>query len=115
MAKQNTENTEVVDDDVFEDEVIEVTDSKRGLLTRIGEGITHAGEKLDEFNRKHKIVSTIATVGTGILIGAGATAAYVKHSQTGIGVADDDNFDDDGYIDVSYSDPTVSDDTTKTE
>lgn len=114
MAKQ--ENTqEAVEAEVVDEEVTEVEPKKKeGILTKIGHGITKAGEKLDEFNQKHKVISTIITVGTGVAIGAGATVAYVKHAQTGIGVSDDDEFDDEAYAsayDAVYDDPTIPDST----
>lgn len=89
---------------------------KKGILTRIGEGLTIAGQKLDDFNHKHKVLSTIVTVGTGVAIGAGATVAYVKHAQTGIGVSSDDEFDD-GYDDPYIIDlpPTSESDNSETE
>lgn len=112
MAKENTE--EVVETVEEPKEASEMEPKKKGVLTRIGEGITKAGERLDAFNQKHKVISTIITVGTGVAIGAGCTAAYVKHAQTGIGVSDDDEFDDDAYeaAYATYDDPTVSNDTT---
>lgn len=116
MAKQ--ENTEEVVIEVVDDDDVEVVDAKPGILTRIGGGITKAGQKLDRFNQKHKIVSTIATIGTGVLIGAGATVAYVKATSAG----DNSNSDDDysSYLETysTYDDPTVnnsSDETTTTE
>lgn len=109
MAQENTK--EVVETEVVDEEVTDVEPKKKGLLTKIGEGITKAGEKLDEFNQKHKVISTIITVGTGVAIGAGATMAYVKHAQTGIGVSDDDEFDDDAYeaAYATYDDPEIPD------
>ena len=104
--KQETVEATVVDEAVVED--VEEP-KKKGILTKIGEGLTKAGEKLDDFNQKHKVVSTIITLGTGVAIGAGATVAYVKHAQTGIGVSDDDEFDDDAYeaAYASYDDPEI--------
>jgi hypothetical protein len=104
MADKN-----VKDDEMTMDEEIIVDDApKKGILTRIGEGLTKAGEKLDAFNQRHKVISTIVTVGTGVAIGAGATVAYVKHAQTGIGVSSEDEFDDYGYDDPNIIDSTAT-------
>lgn len=104
MADKN-----VKDDEMTMDEEIVVDDApKKGILTRIGEGLTKAGERLDAFNQRHKILSTIVTVGTGVAIGAGATVAYVKHAQTGIGVSSEDEFDDYGYDDPNIIDSTAT-------
>lgn len=104
MADKN-----VKDDEMTMDEEIIVDDApKKGILTRIGEGLTKAGERLDEFNHEHKVLSTIVTVGTGVAIGAGATVAYVKHAQTGIGVSSEDEFDDYGYDDPDIIDSTAT-------
>ena len=104
MADKN-----VKDDEMTMDEEIIVDDApKKGILTRIGEGLTKAGEKLDAFNQKHKVLSTIVTVGTGVALGAGATVAYVKHAQTGIGISSDDEFDDYGYDDPNIIDSTAT-------
>ena len=110
MADKN-----VNDDEMTMDEEIIVDDApKKGILTRIGEGLTKAGEKLDAFNQRHKVLSTIVTVGTGVALGAGVTAAYVKHAQTGIGVSSEDEFDDYGYDDPTIIDlpPTSESDNT---
>lgn len=108
MAQEN-KNQETVEATVVDEAVVEEP-KKKSILTKIGEGLTKAGEKLDDFNQKHKIISTIITVGTGVAIGAGATVAYVKHAQTGISVSNDDEFDDDAYeaAYASYDDPAVS-------
>lgn len=104
MADKN-----VKDDEMTMDEEIIVDDApKKGILTRLGEGLTKVGEKLDAFNQRHKVLSTIVTVGTGVAIGAGATVAYVKHAQTGIGVSSEDEFDDYGYDDPNIIDSTVT-------
>lgn len=104
MADKN-----VKDDEMIMDEETIVDDApKKGILTRIGEGLTKAGEKLDAFNQRHKVLSTIVTVGTGVALGAGVTAAYVKHAQTGIGVSSEDEFDDYGYDDPNIIDSTVT-------
>ena len=104
MADKN-----VKDDEMTMDEEIIVDETpKKGILTRIGEGLTKAGQKLDDFNHKHKVLSTIVTVGTGVAIGAGATVAYVKHAQTGIGVSSEDEFDDYGYDDPNIIDSTAT-------
>ena len=110
MAQENKKQ-ETVEATVVDEAVVEEP-KKKGILTKIGEGLTKAGEKLDDFNQKHKVVSTIITLGTGVAIGAGTTVAYVKHAQTGIGVSDDDEFDDDAYeaAYASYDDPAVSND-----
>lgn len=111
MAQENKKQ-ETVEATVVDEAVVEEP-KKKGILTRIGEGLTKAGEKLDDFNQKHKVVSTIITLGTGVAIGTGVTVAYVKHAQmTGISVSDDDEFDDDAYeaAYTIYDIPPVSND-----
>lgn len=105
MADKN-----VKDDEMTMDEFESIVDDapKKGILTRLGEGLTKAGQKLDDFNHEHKVLSTIVTVGTGVAIGAGATVAYVKHAQTGIGVSSEDEFDDYGYDDPNIIDSTAT-------
>lgn len=110
-------NKNVKDDEMTMDEFESIVDNapKKGILTRLGEGLTKAGQKLDDFNQRHKVLSTIVTVGTGVAIGAGATVAYVKHAQTGIGVSSEDAFDDYGYDDPNIIDLPPESDNSKTE
>lgn len=105
MADKN-----VKDDEMTMDEFESIVDDapKKGILTRIGGGLLRAGVKLDAFNQRHKVLSTIVTVGTGVAIGAGATVLYVKHAQTGIGVSSEDEFDDYGYDDPNIIDSTAT-------
>ena len=112
MADKN-----VKDDEMTMDEFESIVDDapKKGILTRLGEGLTKAGQKLDDFNHEHKVLSAIVTVGTGVAIGAGATVAYVKHAQTGIGVSSEDEFDDYGYDDPYIIDLPPESDNSETE
>lgn len=119
MSKENTKATEVaeeeLEDEEFDDDVvIEAPAPKPGILTRIGNGIAHAGEKIDAFNKKHKVISTIIEVGTGVAIGVGATATYYKSVIGKDNVVDSDDVTVDDYgsdDDFGYGESDTTPDT----